>query len=70
MDLNDVEHIQFWRSTASTMSPCDLTGTDVTGCDRSRRRRQSRGGDGTADSVSVDGTNANDQIHIDIVDDA
>ena len=60
MDLNDVEHIQFKALNGfDHVAVHDLTGTDVTqvAIDLAGAGNPAAG-DGTADSVSVDGTNA------------
>jgi len=69
MDLNDVEHIQFKALNGfDHVAVHDLTGTGVTqvAIDLAGAGNPAAG-DGTADSVSVDGTNANDQINVALV---
>ena len=58
MDLNDVEHIDFRAlDGADNIVIGDLSGTDVTEVNIDLRGAQG-GGDGAADTVTVNGTNA------------
>lgn len=60
MDLNDLESIEFRAlGGADTVVVGDLTGTDVTRVDLDLRGPNG-GGDGAADSVTVNGTNGDD----------
>ena len=64
MDLNDVENIEFRAlGGADNIVVGDLSGTDVTdiGIDL---RGPNGGGDGTADTVTVNGTNGDDVIAV------
>src|SRR5262245_802056 len=70
MDLNGVEHIDF-RALGDTDNIVvgDLSGTDVTQVDIDLRGPNG-GGDGAADTVAVNGTDANKGDHIVIAGDA
>ena len=62
MDLNDVEHIDFRAlGGADNIVVGDLSGTDVTEVNIDLRGPNG-GGDGAADTVTVNGTNGDDAI--------
>ena len=66
MDLNDIESIQFKALNGfDHVAVHDLTGTDVkqVAIDLAGAGNPAAG-DGTADSVAVDGTSANDQVTV------
>src|SRR6476619_7148356 len=66
MDLNDVEHIDFRAlGGADNIVIGDLSGTDVTEVNIDLRGPNG-GGDGAADTVTVNGTNANVGFHFNI----
>ena len=70
MDLNGVEHIDFRAlGGADNIVVGDLSGTDVTEVNIDLRGPNG-GGDGAADTVTVNGTNANVGDHIVITGDA
>ena len=66
MDLDDVERVDFTaRGGADTITVGDLSGTDVTEVNLDLAATPGAGtGDGAADNVIVDGTNANDVITV------
>jgi Ca2+-binding RTX toxin-like protein len=69
MDLNDVEIIQFKALNGfDHVAVHDLTGTDVkqVAIDLAAAGNPAAS-DGTADTVSIDGTNANDQVTVALV---
>jgi Ca2+-binding RTX toxin-like protein len=66
MDLNDVERLEINAlGSTDTVTVNDLTGTDVTGVDINLSGTiGGTSGDGAADVVIVNGTNANDTIDV------
>ncbi len=65
MDLDDVETIAFKAlGGADRITVGDLTGTDVTAVNLDLAATGGGGGDGAADSVTVNGTNSGDSIAV------